>query len=472
MKRFIIFSAMLAFVFSLFSQASYLVKPKPEKAELLSGSKMKKQARIGNKDYTLVPSYPGTNNPELLCLYDVVINEDERETTSILRESNLFERIEMYGIAYASCENPVDINDAKIVDGSIDNYALNIIEATCAWSVTKGDERIILGIADTDFQETHEDLCNQIVSVKGEISAQQAHGTHVAGAAAAEVNNGKGIAGVGYNTKVAGYRIKHTVNSNGSTTANSLDIKNAIWQAFLDGCRIINVSWTGTGLDKVAVQDMVDNGTTLVLAAGNSSTSRDHSTIANIPGVIVVSSSNKDDEYYTGHARNEFVDVCAPGRDVALTGLNNSYLNGNGTSFATPLVAGTVALMLAVNPCLTPAEIEEIIEDTADPLKNADLYPGLTGSGRLNAYAAVDRVMSDGTTFIQNTQFNSNHLITAETMIKMGNNVNSAEPTGNVVVYSNANLTLRATKGIEIGSGFEIRKGAVFTAECYEPNCY
>lgn len=91
-------------------------------------------------------------------------------------------------------------------------------------------------------------------------------------------------------------------------------------------------------------------------------------------------------------------DLCAPGSEIkSLDYLNDDgYCFMDGTSMATPCVAGTIALMLSKNPELTPAEIDKILEGTAVPLsehKNND-----TGSGRIDALAAIQEVPDwDGT---------------------------------------------------------------------------
>jgi len=79
--------------------------------------------------------------------------------------------------------------------------------------------------------------------------------------------------------------------------------------------RIINVSWGTSGLDWDTAETITQDGTTLVLSGGNSTTSQSHSDIADVPGVIVVSSVNNDNMHGpTNHARNQWIDICAPGR--------------------------------------------------------------------------------------------------------------------------------------------------------------
>ena len=81
---------------------------------------------------------------------------------------------------------------------------------------------------------------------------------------------------------------------------------------YQDSVPIINVSWTGTGLSAIAAEEITNNGTTLVLGAGNSPTGSNHSHIANIPGVILVSGVDKDGYHApTNHRHNQWVDLCA-----------------------------------------------------------------------------------------------------------------------------------------------------------------
>ena len=97
-------------------------------------------------------------------------------------------------------------------------------------------------------------------------------------------------------------------------------------------------------------------------------------------------------------------DICAPGMNIKSLDYHNDngYCLMDGTSMATPCVAGTIALMLSKNPELTPAQIDEILERTAVPLsthKNNDF-----GSGRIDALAAVEAVDHDATTEMTSQQ--------------------------------------------------------------------
>lgn len=209
--------------------------------------------------------------------------------------------------------------------------------------------------------------------MSGPSSAGNPHGTHVSSIAAAKTNNYLGMASVGYNSRIAAHRIYH----DSSTSTSSSNIRDAIWNLYQMGIPVINVSWTGTGLDPLAAKEITENGTTLVLAGGNTPTSQLHTGIADIPGVIVVGSVDKNTmSGQTDNARNQWIDICAPGKDILFASENNTYIVYplGATSASAPFVSGTIALMLSINPNLMPVEIEEILKSTAKPIADAHLY--------------------------------------------------------------------------------------------------
>jgi len=332
-------------------------------------------------------SYPNAQNPELLKFYNLSGQGNEESMIVFLTSSGLFEKIEIENDIYTlGCVNPLpQTNDTWFAQNWAGRYHLDLIEANCAWSITTGNPNIIIGIADTEFDENHEDFVTRIANIGGPISGGTTHGTHVAGCAAVNTNNNKGIAAIGYNCRLDLERVFHTGNS-----ASSSAIRASIWNLYQRGVPIINVSWTGSGLDVLAAQEITDNGTVLILGAGNTPNAINHSIIANIPGVIVVSGVNQEDKHGpTNHTHNQFVDLCAPSVNIPTLDINNGYTSGWGTSYASPTVAGIVGLMLSVNSCLTPSAIELILKNTTDPIADAANYPGTVGTGRVNAFKAV-----------------------------------------------------------------------------------
>jgi len=402
------------------------------------------------KFYQSCPSPRSTT--ELLLFYNLEgkMNKDivikDYFATGKFDENYIYEYDTVY---LASCLNPVSVNDPHFLNAN--SWALDMIEAPCAWKITQGSPSILIGVADTDFELAHQDLQNKYEYVIGSTSAGNHHGTAVASVAAAETNNGIGVASVGYNSKIAAHRIVHTIDPNtGQTTASSKDIFNAIWNLYQRGVPIINVSWSGTGMDWMIAAQMPPSGTTLVLAGGNETTSTSHSDIATIPGVIVVSAVNSSNMHGpTNFARNQWIDICAPGISIMVARNGNTYSTGSGTSFSAPFVAGVCALIKSVNNSLTPAQIESVIKATADPIADGNQFPGQLGAGRINAYKAVRYAIENycNSTTLQGTQ--TTKKVYCKNIILQ----NSTIPNG-------VKLELIATEKITIGANVTVDTGA------------
>jgi len=344
-------------------------------------------------------SFPGAVDTGLVHSYRIYADGDIDALQDALTQTHLFSSVVKADFYTASCSAPYPaVNDLEITSGRKTNWALDKIDASCAWSITTGDPRVILAMADTDVDTFHEDMRNKFVYVwKADATSEYSmHGTKVMGIYFANTHNALGIPSIGHSLHGAGYRaasiwLQDRKTPPDDSTSASGDPWPAIWQAYLDGRRVINVSWSGIGATVAQVTEMTQHGAILVLAAGNDNAAKYHAAYANIPGVIVVSSTDLNDMHGTApvHANNEFVDVCAPGKNVTTTKLNSRYHSSDATSIATPVVSGIVGLMLSVNPCLSPAEVEYVLKQTCDPVADNAAFPGEVGAGRVNAYKAV-----------------------------------------------------------------------------------
>ncbi|MCG8327147.1 MAG: S8/S53 family peptidase [Chitinophagales bacterium] len=337
-----------------------------------------------------IQSFPNAQNPELAHYYEIHAEGDITQLKEDINEKAYFGKLFLADYpVIASCPNPVGINDYWITQNWANNYALNLIEAQCAWTITTGNN-VEVAVVDTEIDTSHEDLTNQILRTVGPpVTYAAYHGTITAGMVAAQTNNNKGIASIGYNTKISFYR------------TSGFNLWQRIWQAYQDGARIINVSWSGIGAypNLLAVKEMITNGTLITLGAGNTPNAMFHSAYAHIDGAINVSGVDAQDNHGpTGHAHNSHIDLCAPSINVTSTYQGNTYGGGWGTSFAAPQVAGTAALMRSVNPCLAANEIENMLKVTCDPIADESTYPGLVGAGRLNAYRAVEKAQAANST--------------------------------------------------------------------------
>ena len=163
-----------------------------------------------------------------------------------------------------------------------------------------------------------------------------------------------------------------------------------------------------------AINEVYNNGTFIVASAGNGTTCNGPENLvypAAFDNVFAVTSIGASDNHErtignpsTTHQHNASVDLSAPGYHVPITAAPGWYLTGS-ELYASPIVAGTVGLMIAANPCLTNVEIEYLKEHFVfiDDLNPA--YAGLIGEGRLNAAAAVAMAKDFNKMFINATSF-------------------------------------------------------------------
>ncbi|QJX47908.1 S8 family serine peptidase [Hymenobacter taeanensis] len=300
-------------------------------------------------------------------------------------------------------------------------YYLKNIRAYRAWDVTQGDTSMVIGIIDGGTRYTHEDLASQIQYNRldpidgidndhdGYIDnyrgwdfadndndatreANSVHGILVAGCAAGAVNNGKGIAGVGFKCRFMPLKIYP------STPAGSFGGFEAIVYAADHGCQVINLSWGGEGGRSQFEQDIINyaainHDVVIVAAAGNTNDDLDFYP-ASYNNVISVASLLPSDEKGTNATYSRRVDLSAPGLQILTTFGNNDsdYIAVGGSSFAAPLVAGAAALVRVRFPQFNAAQVAAQLRQTADniyQLPGNTAYAGKLGAGRLNVLRAV-----------------------------------------------------------------------------------
>jgi serine protease len=240
-------------------------------------------------------------------------------------------------------------------------------------------------------------------------SSSSWHGTHVAGTVAAVANNGIGVAGVAYDAKIVPIR---ALGRCGGFTSDIAD--GIIWAAggSVPGvpsnpnpAQVINLSLGGGGscdaTSQAAINTAVSLGATVVVAAGNSNQNVSTATPANCQNVVSVASVGRNGGRASYSNFGNLVDVAAPGgeqrtgtSDGVLSTLNSGqtapagdiYAYYQGTSMAAPHVAGAAALLYSVNPDITPAEVESVLETTARSFPST--CSGC-GTGIVDAAAAV-----------------------------------------------------------------------------------
>ncbi len=383
-------------------------------------------------------SFPGAPVSSFISnAYEMHFNGDAYSLLTALYNSDLFNYIDPTGYAEtlsmpendvsevndlitSICSNPYTVNDPYPADpplgtGFNNRWNIDAMEMECAWEITTGNPNIVIGVVDTEFDNDHPDLIGKIlpdwerdpgdeqVSING-----VRHGTAVIADAVATPNNGICIAGTGYNTTGAGYVVPYA-------GGNDAPIWPGIWTAgFIDRRPIINVSWVLIGdwiggmnpfpnpfpteLPTIteATRLIVEQGSFIIFGAGNDDNAFDHrgNPYASIPGVLIVSglspSLNHDPSLTRSYAE---VDLCAPSKNINSlrreTGAVAFHADPGGSSHSAPFVAGIAALCLDVNPCMSPVELEALLKGTTSPIGDAASFPGVIGTGYVNAYQAV-----------------------------------------------------------------------------------
>ena len=266
---------------------------------------------------------------------------------------------------------------------------------TEAWPIALGND-VTVAVLDTGVDASHLDLQRNMVagrnaaSNSADTSDVHGHGTKVAGTVAAESNNSLGVSSVAWNTKIMPVRI--TNSSDGY--AYFSDIAAGLTWAANNGADVANISYSVSGSSTVtsAAQYMRNKGGVVVVAAGNTG---DDPGYAPNPYMISVSATASSDTRTSWSSYGDYVDFAAPGSGIWTTVKGGSYSAVSGTSFASPVTAGVVALMKSANPSLSPAEIEAILQGTAVDLGNMDWDP-YYGFGRIDAFEAVTTAADAG----------------------------------------------------------------------------
>lgn len=303
-------------------------------------------------------------------------------------------------------------------------YAMALVRATDAWAIQSGDKDVVVAVLDEGVQTAHPDLRSAVIgafdAMQGDTDQEpnrwDGHGTACAGLALATGGNGIGIRGVAAGVSLLAVRIAYSERPDGPWVTTNSKIRDGIRWAWQNGADILSNSWGGGApsndiadeFGKARTQGRGGLGCVVVIAAGNSF--GEVSFPATLPDVLTVSASNeydeaktptsKDGETWWGTCHGPEIDVAAPGVHNMTTDISagdgyapDDYTpNFNGTSSATPIVAGACALVISANRKLSGAAVAQLIAATAAKVGPYP-YPGgrndFFGAGRLDVYAAV-----------------------------------------------------------------------------------
>jgi PKD repeat protein len=271
-------------------------------------------------------------------------------------------------------------------------YKMN---AQQAWDLSTGSAAVRVAITDDAILTTHVDLANKIVATydapTGGTNANPCgtnngnHGTHVSGSAGAQTNNGIGLASIGYNVSLMAVKIG---NCNGSLTHGYEGIN---WAAN-NGANVINMSWGGGGSSNYGqniCNAAVNAGAILVAAAGNDNTNQQFYPAA-YPSVVAVASTTTNDAKSSFSQYGTWVDIAAPGSAIYSTYATSLYSRIQGTSMASPNVAGLLGLMKSYAPNVSNQNLINCLYASATNIDQVNAgFIGQLGAGRIDAYQAL-----------------------------------------------------------------------------------
>jgi thermitase len=312
-------------------------------------------------------------------------------------------------------------------------YAVRITKAVEAWERVTPSPKIKIAILDEGVDAAHPDLraaiCGSFDAVDGDCDQQpnpwDAHGTACAGLAAAIPNNAQGIRGIAGGCSLLAVRIAFSKSEGEDWVTGDSQISDAIDWAWQNGADILSNSWGGgppsraidLAFERARSLGRNGKGCVIVVAAGNDAGPVDFP--GTLPNVLTVAASNEfdepktltsdDGEFWWGSNFGPEVDIAAPGVNNYTTDISgdagyndggsldsNYYSNFNGTSSATPIVAGVAALVLSANPDLKEDQVREVLKQTADKVGGIIYINNRNdqmGHGRVNALKAVEMML-------------------------------------------------------------------------------
>ena len=320
--------------------------------------------------------------------------------------------------------------------GYVDQWYLPKIGAPSAWDVTQGSSDIVVAVLDTGVTLNHPDLAANIWTNAGEIAGNGkdddhngfvddvhgydfvdedgdpaphttntsnadalSHGTFIAGIIAAQANNGRGYAGIAWNVKIMPVRMLDEVGA-----GSEGDAARAIEYAVANGADVINLSFAGKEAHRafrLATHNAYDAGVVVVAALGNEG--KNVNTEPVFPACLsdwvigVAATDDLDEETQFTNYGSDCADISAPGQGIVGLGYTEStnandeaWYEGpwNGTSLASPIIAGSAALLLSKYPSLTPDQVEEALVQSVDPAQTLSGF-GAIGAGRVNIAQAL-----------------------------------------------------------------------------------
>lgn len=330
----------------------------------------------------LVKQIPISKKENLRLKDTVVLNVPKGQANSLAKQLSKNPNVQ-----YAEEDFVAKTLDVPNDPDYANQWGLPKIFAPQAWNVTHGSASTLIAITDTGIDGSHPDLAGKIVAranfTTDPDTDNNGHGSHVAGIAAADTNNGIGVAGTGYNTKLLSVKV---LDSSGSGYYSW--IANGITWAADNGAKVISLSLGGSSSSQTlqnAVNYALGKGVVVVAAAGNNGNSLPFYPAA-YANVISVAATDSNDHKASWSNYGPSVVIAAPGVNI-LSAYQGGYAYLSGTSMATPFVSGVAGLIWSQHPTWSESQVVSKLESSADKISGTGTY---WKYGRLDACNAVD----------------------------------------------------------------------------------
>ncbi len=279
-------------------------------------------------------------------------------------------------------------------------WAHQNIQSTTAWTIESGHPDVLIAVADSGIDYTHEDILDNMCSNPGQSFVgpsnnpmdYQGHGTHVAGIIGAVGNNGLGVTGVNWNVSLMALKF---ISMTGGSVADEVQ---AIEYAVQNGVRVFNMSY-GSSYPSEIEKDAIAAAQDILFIAAAGNNSQDNDLYPQFPAnhdlmnIISVAATDSSDQLASFSNYGPYtVDVAAPGSNIFSTLPIDGYGSYSGTSMAAPFVSGLAGLLLAHDPGLTPAQLKDRILCSAD--KIPELEGQILTQGRINTHQALTETVA------------------------------------------------------------------------------
>ena len=298
------------------------------------------------------------------------------------------------------------------------------IDAPEAWDIETGSANVVVAVIDTGVDYRHQDLSDNMWRNPGETPGDlvdndgngyvddyygidtanndtnpiddAGHGSHCSGTIGGVGNNSVGVAGVNWTVRIMALKFLDEYGS--GWTSDAVECMEYVVMMKAEhgvNIKLTSNSWGGGGYSQ-ALKDVIqasgNEGMLFIAAAGNDAVNTDiiphYPSSYDLSNIVSVAATDRNDALasFSNHGMVT-VDLAAPGVSILSTTPNNTYSYYNGTSMATPHVAGAAALLWADDPSLGPLDVKEILVGNVDPI------PALIGrvlsEGRLNVHEAI-----------------------------------------------------------------------------------